>query len=166
MKYVTIAGLFACSLFAQDWGPAQFLVGNWAGEGGGQQGQGAGTFSFAPDLQGKILVRKSFAEYPAANGRAAFRHDDLMIVYRDENSHALHAAYYDSEGHAIQYGISSVEGGVVFVSEGATTSTRFRITYTATGKDTLKFKFEIAAPGKEFAPYIEASARRERPGRV
>ena len=68
MVRMTIAILFAASLIGQDWGPAQFLVGNWTGEGGGQPGQGTGAFSFSPELQGKILVRKSFAEYPAANG--------------------------------------------------------------------------------------------------
>jgi hypothetical protein len=161
MKRVTIAGWFVCSLLGQDWGPAQFLVGNWAGEGGGQPGQGSGAFSFSPDLQGKVLVRKSFAEYPPANGRPASRHDDLTIVYRDETTHALRATYFDNEEHVIQYTVKPAEGGVVFVSQGAPSSPRFRLTYTSTGKDTLNIKFEIAAPGKEFAPYLEAAAHRE-----
>jgi hypothetical protein len=161
MKPMMIAGLFAFSLLGQDWGPAQFLVGNWAGEGGGQPGQASGAFSFSPDLQGKILVRKSFAEYPPANGRPAFRHDDLMIVCRDETTHALRAFYFDSEEHVIPYTVKTADGGLVFVSDGAPSSTRFRMTYTSTGKDTLKFKFEIAAPGKEFVPYLEAAAHRE-----
>src|ERR1035437_5246349 len=117
MKRVAVAGWFVCSLFAQDWGPAQFLVGNWAGEGGGQPGQGSGTFSFSPDLQSKILVRKSFSEFPAANSRPASRHDDLMIVYHDETTHALRATYFDSAEHVIHYAVKPAEGGVVFVSE-------------------------------------------------
>ena len=161
MKRMMIAILFVGSLIGQDWGPAQFLVGNWAGEGGGQPGQGTGTFSFSPELQGKILVRKSFAEYPAANGKPASRHDDLLIVYRDQATHELRATYFDSEGHVIQYVITPSAGGVVFVSEGAPSGPRFRMSYTSTGKNTLKFKFEIAAPGKEFAPYIEAAAHRQ-----
>jgi hypothetical protein len=161
MKRVAMAGWFVCSLLGQDWGPAQFLVGNWAGEGGGQPGQGSGAFSFSPDLQGKILVRKSFAEYPPANGRPASRHEDLMIIYRDATTHALRATYFDSEEHVIQYAVNPAEGGVVLVSEGAPSSPRFRMTYTSTGKDTLKIKFEIAAPGKDFAPYLEAAAHRD-----
>ena len=39
------------------WGPVEYLVGDWTGEGGGGPGQGGGSFSFRPDLQGKILVR-------------------------------------------------------------------------------------------------------------
>ena len=161
MKRVAIAGWFVCSLLGQDWGPAQFLVDNWTGEGGGQPGQGSGAFSFSPDLQGNVLVRKSFAEYPPANGRPASRHDDLTIVYRDETTHALRATYFDNEEHVIQYTVEPAEGGVVFVSQGAPSSPRFRLTYTSTGKDTLNIKFEIAAPGKEFAPYLEAAAHRE-----
>jgi hypothetical protein len=160
MKRMVIAAWFVCSLLGQDWGPAQFLVGNWTGEGGGQPGQGSGAFSFAPDLQGKILVRKSFAEYPPANGRPASRHDDLTIVYRDAATHELRATYFDSEGHVIPYTVKPAEGGVVFVSDGAPSDPRFRLTYTSTGQDTLKIKFEIAAPGKEFASYLEAAARR------
>jgi hypothetical protein len=165
MKRMLIAGWFVCSLFGQDWGAAQFLVGNWTGEGGGQPGQGSGAFSFSPDLQGKVLVRKSFTEFPPANGKPASRHDDLMVVYRDETTRALRATYFDSEEHVIQYAVKPVEGGVAFVSEGTPSGPRLRLTYTATGKDTLNIKFEIAAPGKEFAPYLQGGARRQTPGK-
>ncbi len=163
MKRVLMLVWLAASagVAAEDWGPAQFLVGHWIGEGSGQPGQGAGGFSFTSDLQGAVLVRKSFAEYPAANGRPASRHDDLTIVYRDEASKQLRASYFDNEGHAIQYVVKPAEGGVVFVSEGPPTATRYRLTYTSTGRDRLKLKFEIAAPGKDFSTYIEAAARRE-----
>ncbi len=165
MKRLTIALWFVSSLPGQDWGPAQFLIGNWAGEGGGQPGKGGGAFSFAPDLQGKILVRKSFAEYPPANGRPAARHEDLTIVFRDETTHDLRATYFDSEEHVIHYSVKPVEGGVIFVSEGAPSNPRFRLTYTSTGQDSVKIKFEIAPPGKEFAVYLEGAAHREPAGK-
>ena len=161
MKRMAIGVWFAFSLLGQDWGPAQFLLGNWAGEGGGQPGQGSGAFSFSPDLQGRVLVRKSFTEFPPAAGRPASRHDDLTIVYRDETTHALRASYFDSEGHVIHYSVNPAQGGVVFVSDGAPSSARFRMTYTSAGKDALQFKFEIAAPGKDFAPYLDAVSHRE-----
>ena len=41
------------------WDKWNWLIGDWAGEGSGQPGQGGGTFSFKPDLNNKILVRKS-----------------------------------------------------------------------------------------------------------
>jgi hypothetical protein len=148
-------------LAAEDWGPAQFLVGHWTGEGTGQPGNGSGAFSFAADLADHVLVRKSFADYPAADGKPAFRHDDLMLVYRDETSHRLLAIYFDSEGHVIRYTLSPAGQGVVFLSDGAANQMRYRMTYTPTDRDHLKIKFEIASPGKEFTTYIEAGAHRD-----
>jgi hypothetical protein len=165
MRHFLTVAIVVCSLaaHAQDWGPLQFLVGHWSGEGKtADQGSGAGAFSFTPDLQGKILLRKNFAEYPATNGKAAYRHDDLMIVYHDGATHDLRAIYFDSEEHVIHYAIKSTANGVEFLSEGPQDAPRFRLTYTAAGPDRLKLKFEIAPPGKDFATYIEASARRDK----
>jgi len=135
-------------------------VGHWTGEGGGQPGQGAGSFSFIPGVQGKVLIRKSFAEYPPANGKPGYRHDDLMVVYRDEASRQLRAIYFDNEDHVIQYEVKPAAGGVVFVTAGPSSAARYRLTYTTAGAARLKLKFEIAPPGKDFATYLEASARR------
>src|ERR1019366_7193720 len=125
---------------AEDWGPVQFLAGRWTGEGGGGPGQGAGSFSFEPDLQGKVLVRKNLAEYPPANGKPGFRHDDLTIVYREGGQ--LKAIYFDSEAHVIRYDVKGVEGGVAFVTEAGASGPRYRLTYTSSGKDALKIKFD------------------------
>jgi hypothetical protein len=49
----------------------RFLIGEWEGAGGGGPGLGKGTFSFALDLQDKVIVRRNHAEYPATAGRPA-----------------------------------------------------------------------------------------------
>jgi len=160
--FVLFMAIFACALHGEDWGPAQFLIGEWTGEGGGQPGAAsAGDFSFTPELQGAVLVRRSFAEYPAANGRPSFRHDDFTVVYRDAASRQLKAAYWDNEGHMIPYAVRAAAGGVVFESEGPRSAMRYRLSYTNAGKDRVKIQFELAEPGKDFAAYIEASARRK-----
>ena len=161
LRRLVVLFTFALSVFAaEDWGPAQFLVGHWTGGGSGQPGQGSGSLSFTPDLQGSILVRKSFAEYPPANGKPGFRHDDLLILFRENGS--LKAIYFDSEQHVIRYSVSAVDNGVTFVSDGLAAAPRFRFTYTSTGKDALKLKFDIAPPGKDFATYIEGAASRDK----
>ena len=84
------------------WDKWRALLGTWEAEGKGAPGSGAGRFSFALDLQDKIIVRKSHTEYPASEGHGPFSHDDLMIVYRDE-SDQTRADYFDNEGHVIRY---------------------------------------------------------------
>ncbi len=83
----------------------KFLEGDWVGEGGGGPGQGTGEFTFIPDLQGKVFVRKNFAEYPATKDKPAFRHDDLMIVHQKPGD-TIRATYWDSEGNTINYTVS------------------------------------------------------------
>jgi len=157
---LTVAMPAAGFAAAPDWGPAQFLVGHWTGEGSGQPAVGSGAFAFTPDLQGKVLLRRSFAEYPAAEGRPASRHEDLMVVYRGESGE-LRAIYFDNEDHVIRYTGTASAGGVVFVSDGKPDEARYRLTYISTGKETVKIQFEVAAPGKDFVRYLEGSARRD-----
>jgi hypothetical protein len=168
---VTVAGLLPVSIgssaqeTASGWAPFEYLLGNWVGEGGGQPGQGTGEFSFHPDLQNRILVRRSYAAYPPTKDRPAFRHDDLMVVYRESDTEPLRALYFDSEGHVIHYSVtaSSDRKTIEFVSEVSPSSPRYRLTYDRTGSDTLTLKFEIAPPGKpdSFSTYIEAKAKRK-----
>jgi hypothetical protein len=143
-------------------------MGHWTGEGAtADRGAGTGAFSFTPDLQGKVLLRRNFAEYPKKDNKPAHRHDDLMIIYHDGATHDLRAIYFDNEEHIIHYAIkpsaNSAVNSAVFLSEGPQDAPRFRLTYTGAGPDRLKLKFEIAPPGKDFATYIEASAHRDKP---
>lgn len=168
MRYLLLLAIVACLQAnpadkTAGWGPVEYLVGDWTGEGGGGPGQGGGSFSFKPDLQGRVLVRKNRAEYPATKERAAFVHEDLMVVYRDAPEAALQAIYFDSEGHTIRYAVQPDHGGkVVFISAAEPSMPRYRLTYTRVDQDHLRIMFDIAPPGKpeQFATYIEASARR------
>src|SRR5262249_53744865 len=85
------------------WKPYRFLAGEWTGEGSGDPGKGSGGFSFAWDLQGKVLVRRNRSEYPATNGRPAMLHEDLMVIYQGEGGGPTRVIYFDSEGHVINY---------------------------------------------------------------
>jgi hypothetical protein len=139
------------------------LLGEWIGEGGGQPGQAnAGGSTFRLDLQGKVIVRTNFAEYPPAKDTPAFRHDDLMIIYRDEHTNQVHAEYFDNEGHVIHYIAFESEGAYVFLSEIVPAQAHYRLTYTKPQDGRVKITFEIASPDRpnEFHTYIQASARK------
>ena len=143
-----------------DWKPLVWLIGDWVGSGGGGSGKGSGSFSFESDVQGRILVRKSFAEYPATADAPAYRHDDLMVVYREGKN--LKAVYFDNEDHVIRYAVNvSADGSFVeFVSEASPGAARFRMTYRKSSDTTLAGQLETAPPGKPFATYLEWTAEK------
>lgn len=141
------------------WAPLSFLMGEWTGEGTGDPGQGVGGFSFLPDQDGNVLIRKNRADYPAANGKPAFSHTDLMVIYKEANDPKLRAIYFDSEDHVIHYTVEPAPDGtsVQFLSP------TYRLTYSKTGADTLSIRFEIAPPDHPgaYKTYIHATARRK-----
>jgi hypothetical protein len=151
MKYLLLilAATCAGAQTADPFKAIQFLTGDWAGEGAGSPGESAGACSFALDLQGKVLIRKSYAV--SAQGR----HDDLMVVYFDESSKNLKAIYFDNEGHIIHYTVESGPDSAVFRNE------QYRLTYRKSGGDKLAMDFDIAAQGKPFANYLHATLRKK-----
>ncbi len=162
-----LAALFMpiCAAQSQhvDWSQWNYFVGDWIGEGTGAPGQGNGGFSFAFDLQGAILVRKNYSEFPATEKSPAYRHDDLMVMYPDGGSWS--AEYYDNEGHVIHYAITFNQDStkVIFTSKYQKNTPSFRLTYTKQDQNHVNILFEFAAPSEElqFKPYIEAVAVRK-----
>ncbi|HKE07272.1 MAG TPA: hypothetical protein VKB48_05550 [Candidatus Acidoferrum sp.] len=144
------------------WADWDAFLGTWQGTGNGEPTQGRGEFSFAPELQGAVLVRHNFAEYPASKDRPAYRHDDFMVIYLGADNQKPRADYWDNEGHVIHYEVELSPGKLVFLSDPAQPGPRYRLTYRKTGEDELKLTFEIAPPADRsvFKTYIEASARR------
>jgi hypothetical protein len=143
------------------WKPIEFLFGNWTGQGGGAAvGQGGGDYSFEPQINNSIVIRKSFAEYTSGPD-AGTRHDDLMIIYADPPASPLRAIYFDSEGHTIRYNVKTpVPNVAVFESDGTQPGPKYRLSYTLRDKS-LDGKFEIAPPGAEFKTYLSWSSVRK-----
>jgi hypothetical protein len=137
--------------------PFAFLVGEWPATGTGQPGAGTGTATFTRGVQDKVIVRTSFADYPAAGDKPASRHDDLMVIYAAPGG-GTRADYYDSEGHVIRYVVQSpAPGQAVFLSDAAAGGgPRFRLAYTLAAPGVLKGEFAIAPPGapEAFKPYL------------
>jgi hypothetical protein len=170
MRAAALLLLGVASLLAQHgktnprWAPLAFLIGDWVGEGGGTPGQGSGGFSFLPDQDGRILIRKNYANYPASKEKPAYSHTDLTIIYQESGETKLRAIYFDNEGHTIHYTVEPLANGnsVQFLSEAASSQPRYRLTYSKAGDDGVAIRFEIAPSGGKFSTYIEAKARRKR----
>lgn len=154
--------LFTTTLLGQKndnyWAKWDWLIGEWTGEGQGQSGHGTGKFSFQPDLDGNILVRKAFSEFPATKDRAAFAHNDLMIIYKDVSGLPNKAIYFDNENHVINYSVQIAEKSIVFLSDKTPNIPVFRLTYALLETGKVNVKFEMSLDGLNFKTYIEGKS--------
>ena len=75
-----------------------YLVGDWTDETRtGEPGTAnAGGESWRVDMGGRILIRMGWCEFPASATRAAFRHEDLLIIY-PEGDDAMRGIFWDNE---------------------------------------------------------------------
>jgi hypothetical protein len=142
----------------ESWKPLTFLLGSWEAAGGGVPGASAGTFSFQPDVQGHVLVRRNASTTPGG------RHEDLMVLYQVAPG-SFRAIYFDNEDHVIQYAVTASDSppSAVFVTDDTPGRPRFRLSYAINPDSTLTTRFEIAPPGADFRTYLEGTARRSSP---
>ncbi len=143
------------------WADLRFLLGSWKGDNGGDPGAGSGAYTFREELGGEVLVRHNAVTFPARPGKPGFTHDDLLVVYREED--ARRAIYFDSEGHVIRYRVEASPGTVTFESEGAADAPRQRLSYRQTGKETVEIVFAVGGPGQEPRPHVSGAAHRVGP---
>jgi hypothetical protein len=138
-----------------------WLIGEWIGEGSGQPGQGAGTFSFGFDLEKNIQVRKSHSEYPASDNKPKIIHDDMMIVYPYPTDGLTRAIYFDNEGHTINYTATFSDKSIVLTSDKIPNAPIFRLTCTQLENQTINTKFEMSQDGVKFMAYVEGKSRKQ-----
>jgi hypothetical protein len=141
---------------AAGWEPLAFLVGEWEGTGTGAPGVSKGSFSFAPQVQGNGLLRRSVNDSPSGH------HEDVMLIWRNPDG-AFRAVYVDNERHVIQYAVTATAEpkGAVFLSDVVAGMPRFRLTYKMRPDGMVGIAFELAPPGAaEFKTYTEGVAKR------
>ena len=162
MLIIAFSGFFSVCSGQQNskWDKWSWLIGEWQGENSGQPGQGAGTFSFTPDLKNEIIVRKSHTEFPAAENKPAIVHDDLLIVYSDPSTRGDNAIYFDNEGHTIKYSVTYKDRSIILRSDKIPDNPVFRLVYTLLDERTVNTRFEMSGDGEKFTPYIEGNSRK------
>jgi hypothetical protein len=141
------------------WKKLEFLVGKWTGSAGEKDtplGAGQGGFSFEPELNRKIIVRRNRAAYDSG-----VRHEDLMVIYLDAPNDTPRAIYFDTEGHVIRYNLTfPAPNRVTFESDGTQPGPRYRLSYWLNGR-ALDGKFEVAPPGAEYKAYMSWTSRKD-----
>lgn len=160
---IALFGLISSSRAQQGstWSKWNWLMGEWVGDGGGQPGQGGGSFTFAFDLDKKVVVRKSHSEFKGPEGKPAVIHDDLMVIYLDFNGSPSKAIYFDNEGHTINYSIAYSENAIVFVSDRIPNVPVFRLSYLPLEDGSVNVKFEMSRDGEKFTTYVEGRSRKK-----
>jgi hypothetical protein len=140
------------------WDKLQFLIGDWEGAEGVYTNE---HFSFAFDLQNRVILQKSHA------GSAAIRHapyDGLMIIYLDQVTQKIRADYFDNSGNVLHYTAEVNPDGqaVTFISEADAIGHRFRTTYFKRKDGAIGIKTIMAEPGRsDFNLMNEGAAYRK-----
>jgi hypothetical protein len=155
MVILTMSGFVGCSQDKASLEKWQWLIGEWKGEGDGQPGKGSGSFTFLPDLDKKVIVRKNHSEYPATKDKPKIVHDDLMIVYPDFGNGLSKAIYFDNEGHVINYSVKFESNMIMMISDRVANLPIFRLTYILLDSKTIIVKFEMSQDGEKFTTYTD-----------
>jgi len=158
---VSVAGVLSAEAPAA-LAPLRFLLGEWRAIPSGKPGEATGSATFATRLQDRVILRFSFAEYPALASRDGFRHDDLMVIYADASAQ-LRADYWDNEGHVVHYLVQPRGSDeVVFFSEAPAAEPHYRLTYKLAPDGALGGRFEIAPAGaaETFITYLTWNSRK------
>jgi len=140
---------------------ARFLIGKWTYVNTGKPGEPTGWTSFASSLGDRVIVRLSNAKYPAAAGRAAYTHEDMLVISSVPG--AIRGDYYDNAGYVSRYTVTSpVPNTVVFTSDKVKDQVRARLSYKleANGRLTAYYEAAPANAPEKFAIYAVWSLQR------
>jgi len=148
--------------------PLAFLTGTWTASAQGPSGTTAiGTYTFQFELAGHILARHSASA--ACKGPASFdcEHGDLLYIYTETTPpaapiQALHAIYFDNEGHVIHYNVSTPDPTTaIFLSDAAQPGPQFRLIYQLKAS-TMSGKFQMRMPNQpDWTSYLEWSGTKQ-----
>ena len=138
-------------------------MGDWKTIDESRDNQASGTFSFTPDLDQKILVRKGHAEYNQLRADPKV-HNDLMVIYPGYSGTPAKAVYFDNEGHSINYTFTVSDKSIIFTSEKTNFAPVFRMGYYKVDSNVVNAKFETSSDGTTFQTYMESKCKRVKPG--
>ncbi len=137
------------SKFGPKW---QALIGEWKGQ------DNSGTCGFHFDLGEHVIVRTNLATLAGTTAP----HSDLMIISADGGGDKGRAAYWDNEGHVIEYTASwSTDGNTLTFLSKPGPGPQFRLIYKKSDGESFTVNFEMASPGQStFRSYASGKITR------
>lgn len=149
------------------WASLRFLEGEWQGVAEGEPGVGTVHRSYQFVLQHRFLEERNVSAYaPKAAGATGELHEHRSVFSYDRKRKLLVLRQFHQEGFVNQYAFvadASTPAKLVFVTEALENldaSWRARETYEVRSPDEFVETFELAEPGKDFAPYSRTTFRR------
>jgi len=124
----------------------------------------SGSTTFSHDLDEKIIIRRSRAEFaPGPGTEQGPVHEDLLIIYRQPGESQFRAIYFDNEGHVIRSSVSlpARQPAVVFESEASGRSPTARLVYEAAQDGSILVEFFVTAPGGELTSHVKGIVERD-----
>lgn len=151
------------------WLPMSFFIGNWAGDGKGEPGNGKYERSYNWVLNKKFIEVNNKSTYPPSenNKQKGEVHEDIGFISYDGIQKSFMLRQFHIEGFVNQYKLESISAdgkSIVFISEALENippGYRARETYTIITRDEFTELFEIADPGKDFAVYSQVRLKRK-----
>jgi len=139
------------------------LFGDWISDNKPEEGNG--YFSFTPDLDNRVIIRKNHVSFPATANKAAFTHDDILIIYAEQPGKLENALYTDNEDHVIHYTITvSEDGKSITLNSGLKSNMPlFKLLYNFTDANHVTVTFQIAQPNapETFHTYLTGTAHKK-----
>lgn len=152
------------------WQPLQFFIGQWAGKGGGEPGQGDYTRTYTWIMGKRFIEVNNQSAYPpsAINSNKGEVHTDKGFISYDAGRKCFVLRQFHTEGFVNQYKLDSISPDkkyFVFVTESIENipaGYRARESYKITNPDEFTETFDIAEPGKDFALYSQVTLQRKK----
>ncbi|MEJ1239846.1 heme-binding beta-barrel domain-containing protein [Chryseolinea sp. T2] len=148
------------------WNPLRPLVGHWRGEGDGADGKGTYEKNYQFVLNGKFIEVRNKTDYqPSKENPKGYHHEDVGYISYDKARKTFVFRQFHGEGFVNQYVLQNTSNDrrtLVFESEAIEnipSGWRARETYSIE-QGVLKEEFNLAEPGKDYAPYTTAVLRK------
>jgi hypothetical protein len=149
------------------WAPVRFIVGTWRGPSKGEPGQGVTERTYQFEFgETFIHYRNKSVWTPQPKFPKGEVHQDAGFLSYDKARKRIVLRQFHGEGFVNQYVLDPAASDgktLVFVTEAIEnipTGWRARETYHVIGPDEFTESFDLAEPGKDFAPYSECHFKR------